>query len=95
MKGNPLPTLAQLIENRRRNLKMATKAVRVDEEVIQELLKRGEDKTPNQVIREILGLPERKYIKKKIAGDHISKAHRYMLKAIQELSQAKEEVTIK
>lgn len=67
---------------------MLTKSIRVDNEVIEELRKRADGKRPNEVLREILELPERKQTRSKLPGDAISRAKRYMLKAIHELDKA-------
>ncbi len=63
------------------------KAIRVDEEVLAKL--KSDNKTPNQFLRETFGLPERKHNRKKMAGDNLSKAKRYLQKAVELLEGIK------
>ena len=70
---------------------MSTKTVRIDSEVLDEIKRNSEGrKSPNQALREVFGLPERKYIRSKLSGDHVSRAERYLLKALDELKRARE-----
>lgn len=72
---------------------MATKSIRVDDDILNELRLKSEGgaKTPNQVLRETFGLPEKKHRRSQLLKDHISKAERYLLKALEELKQGREE----
>jgi len=66
---------------------MATKAIRVDEDVLAEIqAKANGKKTPNQILRETFGLPEKKPRRSKLLQDNMSKAKRYMLRAIELLT---------
>lgn len=70
---------------------MSTKSIRLDTEVIEALKQRGPEKHPNTVLREMLGLPERKHSRNKLAQDQLSRARRSLLRAIEEIERARQE----
>ena len=67
---------------------MATKSIRIDPEVIEILRQKAPNKHPNTVLREMLGLPERKHSRSKLTQDHLSRAKRSLLRALQEIEEA-------
>ena len=77
---------------------MATKSIRVDTEVILELLSHSNGgKTPNQILRELLGLPEMHYPHGgasrqplKNPSLNIGRAEKYLIKAFHELRKVRD-----
>lgn len=70
---------------------MSNKAIRIDPEVIESLQQKAPGKHLNQVLRDMLGLPEREQRRTKLAQDHLSRAKRSLMRALEELEQAQAE----
>lgn len=78
---------------------MSSATIRVDSEVLERLYEGSQGKTPNQVLRQFLGLPQTKFPKggasrrplKRNPIPHIFKAEMLILKAFHELKKAGEQ----